>query len=163
LIDGVYIVLSKPLTAKSSSKALSDMTYLMYEKSGTLIGTGLVSIFGAISLPKGASIDGMMLFGSGFNDGMYPLRVSAGKIPQLFLLQYPAVTSSGKAKKSSAEKSVTIKQLQSNNVILKEKIEKLYNKHKKDTTTYVPGYISNLITEQHNLIQSQTQLINLLH
>ncbi|MFA5998794.1 MAG: hypothetical protein WC747_02135 [Candidatus Babeliales bacterium] len=163
LTDGVYIVLSKPLTATSSSTALSDLTYLMYKKTGTLIAAGSVSTFGAISLPKGASIDGMMLFGSGFNDGMYPLKVSSGKIPQLFLLQYPAVTPPGKGKKSSAEKNATIKQLQSNNAILNEKVTKLMNRHKKDTTTYIPGYLSNLITEQHNLIQSQAQLINLLN
>ncbi|MCX5924008.1 MAG: hypothetical protein NTZ68_01100 [Candidatus Dependentiae bacterium] len=163
LTDGVYIVLSKPLAATSSSATLADLTYLVYNKTGTLLGAGKVSTFGAVSLPKGAVIDGMLLFGSGFSNAVHPLKVSAGKIPQLFLLQYPAITPPGKGKQSSAQKDAIIKQLQSNQAALNEKISKSVKRYKKDTATYVPGYLSNLITEQHNLIQSQAQLINLLH
>ena len=162
LTDGVYIVLSKSLAELSNSATISDLKYFVYKKTGALIGSGAVNSFGLVSLPKGATIDGLLLFGSGFSNGMYPLKVSASKMPQLFLLQYPVVSLHGKDKKSKADTDAVVKQLHDDHVVLQEKIAGLTKRYNSDHNTYVPDYLSNLIIEHHNLIQSQAQLITLL-
>ncbi|HSW76256.1 MAG TPA: hypothetical protein VLG50_04400 [Candidatus Saccharimonadales bacterium] len=162
LSDGVYIVFSEPLTSIVSSSSDSDLKYLVYNKTGDLVYTGSVNTFGSVSLPKGATIDGMLIFGSGFKDGFYSLKVSSSKIPQLFLLQYPAITAPTKDKKSNGQTESMIQQLRAHNENIQKKIAKLMVRYKKDHGTYVPSYLSNLVIEQQHLINSQAQLITLL-
>jgi hypothetical protein len=108
LMNGVYVVLSKPLPLTQGASA-PVMTYSIFSRSGTKLGTGTVSSFGTISYAganAGQQIcNGMILLNSAFKNNVYPIHLTLN--PQVFLLQFSSVTATHPAASAASTNSNT--------------------------------------------------------